>query len=131
MPSAPKVRAPRGTTRVCKGWQQEAAWRMIQHNLDPEVAEKPEELIVYGGAGKAARDWDSFHRILATLRELQNACYADIIRGARPLGDFEQFVRQWHALGGATMTREANDLKADMKWVYRQVGFEPPPPAGT
>ena len=55
-----RIRAPRGTELTCKGWQQEAALRMLMNNLDPEVAERPEELIVYGGSGKAARDWDSY-----------------------------------------------------------------------
>ena len=87
MPSVPKVRAPRGTTRVCKGWQQEAAWRMIQHNLDPEVAEKPEELIVYGGAGKAARDWPSFFRILAALRDLEGD-ETLLVQSGKPVGVF-------------------------------------------
>src|SRR5690606_36453681 len=68
----PVIRAPRGTELSCKGWQQEAALRMLMNNLDPEVAERPEELIVYGGSGKAARDWESFHRIVETLRELEN-----------------------------------------------------------
>lgn len=66
------VRAPRGTKRSCKGWIQEAALRMIMNNLDPEVAEKPAELIVYGGSGKAARSWNDFDRIVAALRELEN-----------------------------------------------------------
>ena len=69
-PPAPTVRAPRGAARTCRGWIQEAALRMLQNNLDPEVAEKPAELIVYGGRGKAARDWESFHRICATLERL-------------------------------------------------------------
>ena len=55
--SSPIIRAPRGTTLRCKGWQQEAALRMLLNNLDPEVAEKPEDLVVYGGTGKAARNW--------------------------------------------------------------------------
>ena len=54
------IRAPRGTELTCKGWGQEAAMRMLMNNLDPEVAEKPEELIVYGGRGKAARHWEAF-----------------------------------------------------------------------
>ena len=66
------IRAPRGPHRTAKGWIQEAAKRMLMNNLDPDVAEKPEELIVYGGRGKAARDWDSFHRIVATLDRLEN-----------------------------------------------------------
>ena len=64
-PSSPRpVRAPRGTQLSCRGWQQEAALRMLMNNLDPEVAEAPDELIVYGGAGKAARDWASFDAIV-------------------------------------------------------------------
>ncbi|TVQ93689.1 MAG: urocanate hydratase [Deltaproteobacteria bacterium] len=61
---------PTGTALTCKGWVQEAAYRMIQHNLHPDVAERPEDLVVYGGTGKAARDWPSFERILSTLRTL-------------------------------------------------------------
>ncbi|HRS75119.1 MAG TPA: urocanate hydratase [Anaerolineaceae bacterium] len=69
--SGPRVvRAPRGTQLTCKNWQIEAAYRMIQNNLDPEVAEKPEDLVVYGGRGQAARSWEAFDAILASLREL-------------------------------------------------------------
>jgi len=64
------IRAPRGTFISCKGWQQEAALRMLMNNLDPEVAEKPEELIVYGGRGKAARNWESYRAIVASLKAL-------------------------------------------------------------
>ncbi|NJD19748.1 MAG: urocanate hydratase, partial [Gemmatimonadetes bacterium] len=67
------VRAPRGTQRSCKGWAQEAALRMIMNNLDPDVAEDPERLIVYGGTGKAARSWEAFDAIVAALRELEAA----------------------------------------------------------
>ncbi|MEW6046196.1 MAG: urocanate hydratase [Bacillota bacterium] len=66
------IRAPRGNHISCKGWPQEAALRMLMNNLDPEVAEKPEELIVYGGTGKAARNWECFDAIVRTLRELEN-----------------------------------------------------------
>ncbi|HET9132755.1 MAG TPA: urocanate hydratase [Gemmatimonadales bacterium] len=69
---APVIHAPRGTTRTAKGWIQEAAKRMLMNNLDPEVAEHPEQLVVYGGRGKAARDWESFHRIVAALDRLEN-----------------------------------------------------------
>ncbi len=72
MSSAREVRAPRGSELHCKGWVQEAAYRMIQNNLDPENAEIPEELVVYGGRGKAARNWESFDAILRCLRELEN-----------------------------------------------------------
>ena len=64
------IKAPRGTRLHCKGWVQEAAYRMIMNNLDPEVAEKPDELIVYGGFGKAARNWDCYKKIVSTLRTL-------------------------------------------------------------
>jgi urocanate hydratase len=71
--SGPRVvRAPRGTTLTCKSWLTEAAYRMIQNNLDPEVAEKPEELVVYGGRGKAARNWEAFDAILESLKQLEN-----------------------------------------------------------
>ena len=70
--SAPRtVRAPRGAQLTCKDWLSEAAYRMIQNNLDPEVAEKPDDLVVYGGRGKAARDWDSFDAILESLKNLE------------------------------------------------------------
>jgi urocanate hydratase len=73
MASTPRtVHAPRGTTLSCKGWQQEAALRMLMNNLDPDVAEKPDELIIYGGSGKAARSWADYDRIVATLRRLEN-----------------------------------------------------------
>ena len=66
------VRAPRGTQLTCKSWLTEAAYRMIQNNLDPEVAERPEDLVVYGGRGQAARSWEAFDAILDTLRELED-----------------------------------------------------------
>ena len=70
--AARSVRAPRGKEISCKGWQQEAALRMLMNNLDPDVAEKPDELIIYGGSGKAARSWEDFDRIVAALRRLEN-----------------------------------------------------------
>src|SRR4030066_1444936 len=66
------VRAPRGLSLTCKSWLTEAAYRMIQNNLDPEVAERPEDLVVYGGTGKAARTWTDFDRILAALEGLES-----------------------------------------------------------
>jgi urocanate hydratase len=79
------VRAPKGTERVCKGWQQEAAYRMIQNNLDPEVAEKPEDLIVYGGIGKAARNWEAFDGILSALKTLEND-ETLLVQSGKPVG---------------------------------------------
>ncbi|WP_070120419.1 urocanate hydratase [Bacillus marinisedimentorum] len=66
------IRAPRGSELNTKGWVQEAALRMLMNNLDPEVAERPEDLVVYGGKGKAARNWESYHKIVDTLKELEN-----------------------------------------------------------
>lgn len=81
------VRAPRGTRLSCANWQIEAAYRMIQNNLDPEVAERPDELVVYGGIGKAARNWPAFEAILATLRSLQPD-ETLLIQSGKPVGVF-------------------------------------------
>jgi urocanate hydratase len=70
MPGARIVRAPRGSALTCKGWPQEAALRMLMNNLDPEVAERPDDLVVYGGTGRAARSWEAFDAIVAALRDL-------------------------------------------------------------
>ncbi|RKY15364.1 MAG: urocanate hydratase, partial [Planctomycetota bacterium] len=87
-----QIRAPRGTTLSCKGWHQEAAMRMLMNNLDPEVAEKPEELIVYGGTGKAARNWDCFHAIVRTLKELEND-ETLLVQSGKPVGVFR--THEW------------------------------------
>ena len=79
------IRAPRGSEKVCKSWQTEAAYRMIQNNLDPQVAEHPENLIVYGGIGKAARNWESFDKILAALKELEND-ETLLVQSGKPIG---------------------------------------------
>jgi urocanate hydratase len=81
------IRAPRGSAITCKGWHQEAALRMIHNNLDPEVAEKPDELIVYGGTGRAARDWPSFHAIVRALQSLEND-ETLLVQSGRPVGIF-------------------------------------------
>ncbi|HEX6131620.1 MAG TPA: urocanate hydratase, partial [Actinomycetota bacterium] len=67
---AREIRAPRGAARTCRSWPQEAAMRMLMNNLDPEVAERPEDLVVYGGTGRAARSWAAFDAIVRTLRGL-------------------------------------------------------------
>jgi len=82
-----EIRAPRGTEIVCRGWTQEAAMRMLMNNLDREVAEKPEELIVYGGVGKAARDWKSFDTIIDSLRTLGND-ETLLVQSGKPVGVF-------------------------------------------
>ena len=81
------IRAPRGTSISCRGWQQEAALRMLMNNLDPEVAEHPEELIVYGGIGKAARNWECFDAIVATLKRLNND-ETLLVQSGKPAGVF-------------------------------------------
>jgi urocanate hydratase len=82
------VRAPRGCEISCKGWLQEAALRMLMNNLDPEVAEKPDELVVYGGTGRAARSWADFDRIVAALRELEND-ETLLVQSGRAVGVFK------------------------------------------
>ena len=79
------VRAARGTSLSCKGWVQEAALRMLQNNLDPEVAERPEDLVVYGGSGKAARDWPSYERIVSTLQSLTDD-ETLLVQSGKPVG---------------------------------------------
>jgi urocanate hydratase len=81
------ITAPTGTTLSCKGWHQEAALRMLMNNLDPAVAERPEELIVYGGGGKAARNWECYERIVATLRRLAND-ETLLVQSGKPVGVF-------------------------------------------
>jgi urocanate hydratase len=81
------IRAPRGMALSCKGWLQEAALRMLMNNLDPDVAERWQDLVVYGGSGKAARDWPSFHRIVATLRTLE-ADETLLVQSGKPVGVF-------------------------------------------
>ncbi|WP_420226844.1 urocanate hydratase [Pigmentiphaga litoralis] len=82
------IRAPRGTELTCKSWLTEAAYRMIQNNLDPEVAENPQSLVVYGGIGRAARDWACFDQILASLRDLEND-ESLLIQSGKPVGVFK------------------------------------------
>ncbi len=85
--AAREVRAPRGSELSCKGWLQEAALRMISNNLDPEVAEIPDELVVYGGTGKAARNWDAFEAIVRSLKELE-ADETLLVQSGKPVGIF-------------------------------------------
>jgi urocanate hydratase len=82
------VRSPRGTRLSCKSWLTEAAWRMLQNNLDPEVAENPDALVVYGGIGKAARNWDCFEAILEALRQLE-ADESLLVQSGKPVGVFK------------------------------------------
>ena len=87
-PSAARtVRAPRGTELSARGWPQEAALRMLMNNLDPEVAEHPDELVVYGGTGKAARSWPAFDAIVRSLREL-GGDETLLVQSGKPVGIF-------------------------------------------
>src|SRR4026208_627427 len=81
------IGAPRGNTLSCKGWQQEAALRMLMNNLDPDVAERPEDLVVYGGTGRAARSWEAFDAIVRTLRTL-NEDETLLVQSGKPVGVF-------------------------------------------
>jgi urocanate hydratase len=87
-----EIRAPRGTAYTAKGWPQEAAKRMLMNNLDPDVAERPEDLVVYGGTGKAARDWPSFHAIVRELDELSDD-ETLLVQSGRPVGVFR--THEW------------------------------------
>ncbi len=86
------VRAPRGTERSCRGWPQEAALRMLMNNLDPEVAERPDDLVVYGGSGRAARSWQAFDTIVATLQDLGDD-ETLLIQSGKPVGVFQ--THEW------------------------------------
>lgn len=101
------IRAPRGPERTCKGWVQEAALRMLMNNLDPEVAEDPDRLVVYGGSGKAARTWQAFDTIVATLRKLEND-ETLLVQSGKPVG-----VIRTHALAPRVLI--ANSLLVP-KW---------------
>src|SRR3982750_1833273 len=81
------IRAARGNTLSCRGWQQEAALRMLMNNLDPEVAERPEDLVVYGGTGRAARSWEAFDAIVASLRSLADD-ETLLVQSGKPVGIF-------------------------------------------
>src|SRR6266699_2344547 len=87
MSSSRIIRAPRGTKLNCKGWHQEAALRCLMNNLDPDVAERPEDLVVYGGAGKAARNWACFEAIVRSLQDLGDD-ETLLVQSGKPVGIF-------------------------------------------
>src|SRR3954452_15916592 len=91
-PEVRTVRAPRGREISCRGWQQEAAMRMLMNNLDPDVAERPDELVVYGGTGRAARSWEAFDAIVATLRTLGDD-ETMLVQSGKPVGVFR--THEW------------------------------------
>ena len=83
-----KIKSPIGNKLNCKGWHQEAAYRMLQNNLDPEVAENPDDLIVYGGLGKAARNWSSYNKIISSLETLEED-ETLLIQSGKPVAIFK------------------------------------------
>src|SRR5580692_13021239 len=85
MEGARRVTAPRGTQLSCRGWQQEAALRMLMNNLDPDVAERPDDLVVYGGTGRAARSWQAFDAMVRTLTELRED-ETMLVQSGKPVG---------------------------------------------
>jgi urocanate hydratase len=110
------VRAPRGTSLNTKGWQQEAALRMLMNNLDPEVAEAPEELVVYGGTGKAARDWPAFHAIVRALESLEND-ETLLIQSGKPVG-----ILRTHAHAPRVLIANANLVGKWSSWeIFREL----------
>ena len=86
------IRAPHGSELSCKGWGQEAALRMLMNNLDPDVAENPDELVVYGGRGKAARNWECYHAIVKALRGLEDE-ETLLVQSGKPVGVFR--THEW------------------------------------
>src|SRR5512140_2610220 len=84
------VRAPRGTELSCRGWLQEAALRMLRNNLDPDVAERPEELVVYGGSGKAARNWECYDALVESLKKLEND-QTLLVQSGKPVGVMQTY----------------------------------------
>jgi len=119
--------APTGTDIECEGWRQEAALRLLNNNLDPEVAEKPEELVVYGGTGRAARSWDAYDAILAELRELGDA-ETLLVQSGKPVGVFETHERAPRVLiansnlvGKWDNWEHFHELEAEGKIMYGQM----------
>jgi len=106
------IRAPRGTTISCKGWQQEAALRMLMNNLDPEVAERPEDLIVYGGTGRAARSWEAFDAIVDALRKLEGD-ETLLVQSGKPVGVFRT-----HASAPRVLIANGNLVGRWANWEY-------------
>jgi urocanate hydratase len=106
------VRAPRGTTLSCKGWQQEAALRMLMNNLDPEVAERPDDLVVYGGTGRAARSWEAFDAIVRTLRSLAHD-ETLLVQSGKPVGVFRT-----HAWSPRVLIANSNLVGRWATWDY-------------
>src|SRR6195952_3316589 len=110
------VTAPRGTTLHARGWPQEAALRMLQNNLDPDVAERPDDLVVYGGTGKAARDWPSFDAIVRSLRTLADD-ETLLVQSGKPVAVFRT-----HAWSPRVLIANSNLVGRFATWdVFREL----------
>src|ERR671929_933839 len=110
------IRAPRGTEISCRGWQQEAALRMLMNNLDPEVAERPEDLVVYGGTGRAARSWEAFDAIVRSLRALEGD-ETLLVQSGKPVGVFRT-----HAWAPRVLIANSNLVGRWATWeVFREL----------
>ncbi len=114
--SSRPIRAPRGTSISCKGWHQEAALRRLMNNLDPEVAERPDDLVVYGGSGKAARNWDCFDAIVRCLKELEND-ETLLVQSGKPVG-----VAKTHTYSPRVLIANSNLVGKWATWdVFREL----------
>ena len=107
-----KIKSPTGNKITCKNWQIEAAYRMIQHNLDPDVAEIPEDLIVYGGKGKAARNWECYYSILESLKKL-NPDETLLIQSGKPVG-----IAKTHTTSPRVLIANSNLVPNWANWKY-------------
>ena len=107
-----EIRAPRGTNITCKSWQQEAAMRMLMNNLDPDVAENPDELVVYGGSGKAARNWESFYAIIESLQKLEND-ETLLVQSGKPIG-----ILKTHPYSPRVIIANSNLVPEWANWDY-------------
>lgn len=119
--------APTGTDRECRGWRQEAAFRLLNNNLDPDVAERPEDLVVYGGTGRAARSWDAYDAILDQLRDLRND-ETLLVQSGKPVGVFETgtdaprvLIANSNLVGRWDTWEHFHELEAEGKIMYGQM----------
>src|SRR5947208_7206847 len=127
IPTYTPIRAPRGTSLSCKGWQQEAAMRMLMNNLDEEVGERPHDLVVYGGTGKAARNWDCYHAIIRSLKELAND-ETLLVQSGKPVGVFRTheyaprvLIANSNLVGHWSNWEKFNDLERAGLMMYGQM----------
>src|ERR1700753_994286 len=110
--AARTIRSPRGTALTCKGWPQEAAMRMLMNNLDPDVAERPDDLVVYGGTGRAPRSWEAFDASVAALRNLESD-ETLLVQSGKPVGVFRT-----HAWSPRVLIANSNLVGRWANWEY-------------